>query len=78
MNQLPLDGVHVLVTAEKASSPARLARFDIEIEVPQTLEERHREGVLRSAKKCLIHNTLVHGAEVQTTLATTGPKSLVA
>jgi uncharacterized OsmC-like protein len=62
------EGVHVRVTAEKAKSPARLAKFEIEIEVPNSLGDRHREGVLRSAKKCLIHNTLEHGAEIHTTI----------
>jgi len=69
-NRLPSKGLRVSVTAQKASSPPRLAAFEIEIEAPN-LEARHQEGVLRSAKKCLIHNTLVAGAEVKTSRAVT-------
>jgi uncharacterized OsmC-like protein len=57
---LPADGLTVRVAAEKAAAPARLASFRIEINVPGLTDERHREGVLRAAKACLIHNTLAH------------------
>jgi uncharacterized OsmC-like protein len=76
-NHLP-DHVRVHVTAEKAQSPARLAQFTVKIELPANVPERHRDGVLRSAKKCLIHNTLVHGADVQTTIASAPPRSIAA
>ncbi len=56
--QLPAADLKVRVTAEKASQPARLASFRIEIDAPG-LNEHHREGVLRAAKLCLIHNTLL-------------------
>ena len=48
----------VRVTAEKALNPARLGKFSIEITAPG-LDERHRDGVLRAARACLIHNTLL-------------------
>jgi len=70
-NRLPSEGLQVSVTAQKASSPARLASFEIAIEVPN-LESRHQEGILRSARKCLIHKTLEEGAEIHTTLSATG------
>ena len=69
-NRLPSEGLRVSVTAQKGSSPARLASFGIEVEVPN-LENRHQEGILRSAKKCLIHKTLEEGAEIHTTLSAT-------
>jgi putative redox protein len=68
-HQLPTEGVRVSVGAQKAAAPARLAAFKIEIDVPETLDARHREGVLRAGKKCLIHNTLVEGAEISTSVA---------
>jgi uncharacterized OsmC-like protein len=77
VNRLP-EGVHVRVTAEKAQSPMRLAKFEIEIKVSDALDDRHREGALRSAKKCLIHNTLAHGAEIHTTISSALPNSLAA
>jgi uncharacterized OsmC-like protein len=62
---LPTEGLTVQVTADKALSPARLASFRIEVRLPE-LEERHREGVLRAVKSCLIHNTLTHPPRIET------------
>jgi putative redox protein len=62
---LPCEGVTVQVVAEKAMGPARLASFGIEIHVPGLTDERHREGVLRAAKSCLIHNTLLQAPSVE-------------
>lgn len=56
--QLPLDDLKVHVSAEKLQQPARLGSFRILITAPG-LDARHREGVLRAAKACLIHNTLL-------------------
>jgi putative redox protein len=57
---LAAEGLTVRVLAEKAAAPARLGSFRIEINVPGLTDERHREGVLRAVKTCLIHNTLAH------------------
>lgn len=56
---LPTEGLEVRVSAEKALGQARLASFEIEVTVPE-MEERHKEGVLRAVKSCLIHNTLLN------------------
>jgi len=60
---LPTEGLEVRVSAEKALGPARLASFQIEVSVPE-IEERHKEGVLRAVKSCLIHNTLLNSPEI--------------
>src|SRR5437899_3969662 len=52
---LPLTGLHVYVSAEKAAQPARLGSFRIEVDLPG-VEERHRLGLERAVKACLIHN----------------------
>lgn len=57
--QLPADALKVRVSAEKAQQPARLGSFRIEITAPG-LDERHQAGVIRAAKACLIHNTLLY------------------
>lgn len=56
--QLPSGDLRVRVSAEKAQQPARLGSFQIEITV-SGLDERHQAGILRAAKACLIHNTLL-------------------
>jgi uncharacterized OsmC-like protein len=65
---LPTAGLTVGVTAEKALGPARLASFRIEINVPELTDERHKEGVLRAAKACLIHNTLMAPPQIELTV----------
>ncbi len=66
---LAAEGLAVRVTAEKAQGPARLASFQIEITVPGLDDERHREGVLRAAKTCLIHNTLLNAPQIEIVLS---------
>jgi uncharacterized OsmC-like protein len=56
--KLPADGVRVRVTAAKAAQPARLGSFAVRVDIPD-VGERHRDGVLRAVKSCLIHNTLL-------------------
>lgn len=68
---LPVDGLTVRVEATKALNPARLGSFRIEVQIPE-LEERHREGVLRAVKSCLVHNTLLHPPQIETVLTTAG------
>jgi uncharacterized OsmC-like protein len=69
---LPPDGLEVTVTAEKASQPARLGQFKIEVTVP-ALEPRHEEGIRRAVKACLVHNTLLHAPAIETVVTTPVP-----
>jgi uncharacterized OsmC-like protein len=64
---LPAEGLSVKVTAEKALHPARLGTFLIELTVPD-LNERHEAGILRAAKACLIHNTLLAAPDIEVTI----------
>jgi putative redox protein len=50
----------IKVTAEKAAQPARLGSFRIEVTAPGVVDPRHRAGMERAMKACLIHNTLLH------------------
>ena len=69
MRGLPADELKVRVTAEKATQPARLASFEIDVTAPG-LNERHEAGVLRAVKACLIHNTLLGGPRIDVMLNT--------
>src|SRR5215813_2009961 len=62
---LPLEGLTIHVSAEKALQPARLASFRIEVEAPGAQDEKSREGVFRAVKKCLIHNTMMNAPEFE-------------
>ena len=61
---LPLTGLEIDVVAEKGTNPARLASFRVEVKLPE-LEERHKQGLERAVKACLIHNTLKTTPEVE-------------
>jgi putative redox protein len=61
---LPAGDLAVRVSAEKAAQPARLASFQIEIMVPG-MDDRHQAGILRAAKACLIHNTLLGAPHIE-------------
>lgn len=72
-NNLPLEGVSVRVTAEKAKNPARLDGFKIEVEAPAGLSEDHIKGVEEAVHRCLIHNTLLHPPKIETTVKSAQP-----
>jgi uncharacterized OsmC-like protein len=61
---LPTAGLKLRVTADMVRPPARLDHFRIELTVPD-LDPRHHDGVLRAAKACLIHHTLVHEPSIE-------------
>jgi putative redox protein len=61
---LPSADLAVSVSAQKATLPARLGSFLIEVAVPG-LDERHQVGVLRAVRSCLIHNTLLNAPAIE-------------
>ena len=61
---LPAEGLEIKVTAEKATQPARLGTFHIDVMVPG-LDAHHEAGVLRAVKACLIHNTLLNAPAIE-------------
>lgn len=57
---LASEGTHVRVTADKATGPARLDNFKIELRLPVPVGDEHRKGVEEAVHRCLIHATLLH------------------
>ena len=66
---LEVEGLRVVVRAEKQKPPARLARFEVEIDAPG-LDERHVAGIQRASEACLIHHTLTGMPEVKFSVET--------
>jgi uncharacterized OsmC-like protein len=62
----------VRVSAEKATQPPRLASFTVEVEAPD-VDPRHQDGLLRSVKACLIHNTLSQAPHIDLHVHTAAP-----
>ncbi len=67
---LPMEGLRIRTTADKAKAPARLTDFHIEIEYPHDLDERHHEGIVRAVHACLIHNTLLNAPRIDVGVTT--------
>ena len=57
---LASEGTLVRVTAGKATGPARLENFKIDLQLPVLVGDDHRKGVEEAVHRCLIHNTLLH------------------
>lgn len=66
---LSAEGLEVKVAAEKATQPARLGLFRIEVNAPGVSGE-HATGLMRAVKACLIHNTLLNSPTVETVVHT--------
>lgn len=62
---LPMEGLQVKVSADKALQPARVGTFRIEVTAPG-VDPRHEAGILRAVKACLIHNTLLNAPAIET------------
>ena len=70
--KLNTDKLTVRVSAEKGTQPARLASFVIEVDAPE-LDARHRDGLVRAVKACLIHNTLSQPPAIDLQVHTAAP-----
>jgi uncharacterized OsmC-like protein len=71
-HKLAEKGTLVRVTADKATNPARLDNFKIEVTAPAELSEDHRKGVEDAVHHCLIHNTLLHPPQIALEIRGTG------
>ena len=67
--ELPAEDLRVRVAAEKAVQPARLASFQIEV-AASGLDERHKAGILRAVRACMVHNTLLGAPSIEVSVHT--------
>ncbi len=72
---LSAEGLGVRVTADKATGPARLATFRIEVTAPG-LDPQHEAGLMRAVHACLIHNTLMRPPAIEIALETRVPATI--
>ncbi len=70
---LAKEGVEVTVTAEKLKQPARLGNFHVRVTSPAALTPEQTEGLMRSVRHCLVHNTLLSPPEIAIELAAPEP-----
>jgi ribosomal protein S12 methylthiotransferase accessory factor len=57
-------GLTVAVTTTGAPNPNRLARFDVQVNIPGGVPDRYRDAVRRAAEGCTVHHTLTHVSEL--------------
>jgi putative redox protein len=57
-------GTRVRVTCDKVKPPARLDNFQIELDLPVELNDKHKAGVEDAVHRCLIHNTLLQPPKI--------------
>ena len=69
VRSLAIDGLEITVSGQKATQPARLGSFRIDVFAPG-LDPLHEEGLLRAVKACLIHHTLEHAPTIETAVHT--------
>ncbi len=64
-NELKAEGLTIDITSTGARNPSRVGAFQVQVNVPATLNERQRISVERLAKSCTVHHTLEHPPEMQ-------------
>jgi putative redox protein len=62
-------GLSVAASAEMGSSPARIARMTVTLELPADFPAERRPALLAVASACTVHNTLMTPPEVAVVLA---------
>lgn len=66
---LPDEPIDVVATYSMGSSPARVARIDVAIVVPEGVPAARRSALLAVASHCTVHNTLTTPPDVDIRLA---------
>lgn len=71
--QIPVDDVHVQVSAREEHAPFRYIDFEIRVQVQSSASDEDLLKVLKIAERgCQVSNTLNHGAAVHSALDRTG------
>jgi uncharacterized OsmC-like protein len=71
-------GVEVSVTADKLKQPARIGNFRIHVFYPVPLTEDQIEGLNRSVRHCMVHNTLLTPPDIDVDFARCEPREAMA
>jgi putative redox protein len=75
---LPMEGLQIRTTAEKASGPARISAINVTLDYPESLEPRDRDGLCQAVQKCVIHNTLLYPPKIEIKIRAAAPDSIAA
>jgi len=67
-HDIPLEGLTVEADYETAEDPRRIGSIKVKVKLPQPPPEKYREALLRSARQCMVHNTITHCPQVDISL----------
>jgi uncharacterized OsmC-like protein len=62
------EGLKVDASFHKYINPDRIGKISVRIQLPSLVTDEDKEGALKEAERCIIHNTLCHKPEVKITL----------
>ncbi len=68
-HDISLEGMKIEMEWGRAENPTRVGEIRARITLPAGIPENYRQGILKSAASCLIHNTLTHSSGIEITLA---------
>ena len=61
---IPTDEINVSVVPQLVDNPKRIANIAVDVSVPEQLEEKRRQAIMRAVKTCVIFNTIEHKTEL--------------
>ncbi|HOK80403.1 MAG TPA: OsmC family protein [bacterium] len=62
-NRIPVDGLQIDASFEKAKNPDRVSKIDVKISIPN-LPKEHQKGVMEAVDGCIVKQTLMHKPEI--------------
>ena len=65
-HRLEYAGIEIRVTGETSDdAPKRITSIRVRLKTPRPIPDQFREGLLSTARRCLIHNTLAERPEIE-------------
>ncbi|MGC8805615.1 MAG: OsmC family protein [Candidatus Ratteibacteria bacterium] len=66
-HRIPVDGLQIDASFEKAKNPDRISKIDVKISIPN-LPKEHQKGVMEAVDGCIVKQTLMHKPEINVSI----------
>ena len=66
-NNISAEGLKIEAEFEKAKNPDRISKINVRFHLPG-ITEQHKNGVIKAAEGCLVHQTFIHKPEINIAL----------
>lgn len=57
-HHIPLEGMKIETDYRMADDPRRVEAIQVQVHMPEPVDERYRAALQRTAEHCVVHNTL--------------------